>query len=221
MGYAAVRTGPFSDMRSFLAVTMSASGTDLAGRVEPVRLDERSAFPFGFVPQLPAKFEPADVPDCFRKFVILHHIRTPQCFDHDDLVFVRDLVGEVVQEVLALVRNLFVFLGQNQACLFPVLAAFLLARQGALGFLDFLFGPPQTFRVRVFFTVVRIVCGDGEVGNAEINTDFVFCRQPFGRFLFHQNGNEIMTGLVHRNRTGFDAAVKIPVLFDFDETNLR
>ena len=112
MGYAADWTGPFADVQVLLAVAVSASGTDLAGRIEPVRLDERSAFPFRFVRQLSAEFEPADVPDCFGKIVVLHHIGTPQRLDHDDLVFVRDLVGEFVQEVLALVRNLFVFFCQ-------------------------------------------------------------------------------------------------------------
>ena len=49
MGYAADRTGPFADVQGLLAVAVSASGTDLAGRIEPVRLDERAAFPFRFV----------------------------------------------------------------------------------------------------------------------------------------------------------------------------
>jgi len=221
VGYAAIWTRPFADVQSFIAVAVSASGTDLAGRIEPVRLDERPAFPFGFVRQLSAEFEPTDVPDRFGKFVVLHQIGTPQRLDHDDLVFVRDLVGEFVQEVLALVRNLFMFLGQNQAGFLPVLAAFLLARQGALGFLDFLFGFPQTLWIRVFFDVARIICGDGKIGKAKIDADFVFRRQPFWCFLFYQNGNEVVAGLVHRNRAGLDQPIKIPVLLDCDETNLR
>ena len=63
---AAVRTLPVADVRCFLAIPMSASGTELAGGIESVRLDERPAFPFGFVGQLPAEFKPTDVPDCFR-----------------------------------------------------------------------------------------------------------------------------------------------------------
>ena len=106
MECAAIRTRPGADMRGFLAIPTPASGTKLRGRVEPVRLDERSAFPFGFVCQLPAEFGPTDIPNRFRKFVVLHHMRTPQRLNHDDLV------GEFVQEVLALVRNLFVFFCQ-------------------------------------------------------------------------------------------------------------
>lgn len=145
MGYAAVRTGPFADVQGLLAVAVSAGGTESGGRVESVRLDERSAFPFGFVRQLSAEFIPTDIPDRFRKFVVLHHIRTLQRLDHDDLVFVRDSVGEVVQEVLALVRDLFMVFGQHQTGLFPVPAAFLLISI-LLGFKkrpsDFMLGNP-------------------------------------------------------------------------------
>lgn len=218
---AAVRTRPIADMWGFLAVPMSAGGTDLAGRIESVRLDEHPSFPFGFVCQLPAEFEPTDIPNRFRKFVVLHQVAATQRFDHDDLVFVRDFVGELVQKMLALVRNLFVFLGQHQACLIPVLAAFLFAAQGPLSFLDFLFGLVQIFWVRMLHGFPGIVCGDGEVGNAEIDADFVFSRQPLRRFLFDQNGNEIITGLVHGKGAGLDQAREVPVLLNFDETNLR
>ena len=79
-------------MWGFLAIPVSACGTELGGWIEPVRLDERSALPFSFVSQLSAEFVPTNVPNRFREFVVLHHIRTPQRLDHDDLVFVRDLV---------------------------------------------------------------------------------------------------------------------------------
>ena len=93
MACTASRTDPVADMSGFLAIPMTASGTELGGWVKSVRLDERSALPFGFVRQLSAKFGPTDVPNRFRKFVVLHHIRTPQRLDHDDLVFVRDFIG--------------------------------------------------------------------------------------------------------------------------------
>ena len=153
--------------------------------------------------------------------MVLHQVAASQSFDHDDLVFVRDFIGELVQKMLALVRNLFVFLGQHQACLIPVLAAFLFAGQGSLGFLAFLFGLVQTFWVRILHGFSGIVCGDGEVGNAEIDADFVFSRQPLRRFLFDQNGNEVITGLVHGKGAGLDQALEVPVLLHFDETNLR
>ena len=88
---AAFPTRPFADVQGFLTVPVSASGTNLAGRVKSVRFDERPSFPFGFVCQLAGEFMPTDIPDGFRKFVVLHQIRTPQRFDNDDLVFVRYL----------------------------------------------------------------------------------------------------------------------------------
>ena len=46
---AAVRTLPIADLWGFLVVTMSAGGTDLAGRRESTCVDSRPSFPLGFV----------------------------------------------------------------------------------------------------------------------------------------------------------------------------
>ena len=73
--------------------------------------------------------------------------------------------------------------------------------------------------VLVLHRFAHIVCGDGEVGNAQVDADFVLRRHPFGNFLLDQNGNEIFAGLVHGNRAGLDDTVKIPVLPNLDEAD--
>ena len=123
--------------------------------------------------------------------------------------------------MLALIGDLFMLFGQNQTGFFPVFAAFLLAGQGPLGFLELRFGFAQTVRVGMLERFISIVCGDGEVGKTQVNADFVFRRKPYRRFLFHQDGNEIMAGLVHRNGARLDQALEIPMLLDFDEPDLR
>ena len=139
MGGAAFRTGPFPDVQGLLAVPMSACGTDLAGRIELIRFDERPSFPFRLVCQLPAELEPTGVCYAFCQPMILHQIGAPQRFDDDDLVFVRQFVGELMKEMLTLIGDFFMLLRQYEAGLFPVLAAFFFARQRPLGFLDLTF----------------------------------------------------------------------------------
>lgn len=218
---AALRTSPFPDVQGFLAVAVTAGGTDLAGRIELVRSDERPSFPFGLVGQVPAELGPAGFRDAFGQPVVLHQVGTAQRLNNEDLVFVRHFVGELMKEMLALISDLFMFFGQCQAGLFPVFAAFFLARQRPLGFLDLPFRLAQALRVPVLHQFVHIVGGDSKIGKTQVDTDFMLRRHPFGRFLLDQNGDEVFAGLRHGNRARLDEAIKIPMLPDFDEADFR
>ena len=56
---------------------------------------------------------PADIPDGLGELMVLHHVLRLQCLHDDDLVLVNDPSRQLMKEVLALVGNLFVFLGQK------------------------------------------------------------------------------------------------------------
>jgi len=52
--------------------------------------------------------------------MVLHHMLRLQCLHDDDLVLVNDPSRQFVKEVLALIGNLFVFLGEDQPGLLSV-----------------------------------------------------------------------------------------------------
>lgn len=109
----AMSARPFTDIHRLLLAFCSASGTDL-GRCEPgVCLDERPSVELAFVFELPDELVPTDIPDGLRYLVVLHHVLRCQCLHDDDLVLVNDPSRQFVKEVLALVGDLFVFLGQK------------------------------------------------------------------------------------------------------------
>ena len=106
-------TRPFTDIHRLLLAFDATRRTDLR-RCEPgVRLDERPSVEGTFVFQLSDELVPTDIPDGLRYLVILHHVLRLQCLHDDDLVLVNDPSRQLVKEVLALVGNLFVFLGQK------------------------------------------------------------------------------------------------------------
>ncbi len=120
-------TRPFTDIHRLLLTFLAARRTDLRRGEPGVCLDERPSIEGTFVFQLSDEFVPADVPDGLRHLVVLHHILRFQCLHDDDLVLVNDPSRQLVKEVLALVRDLLMSLGEDQPGLFTILASDLLA----------------------------------------------------------------------------------------------
>ena len=109
----AIGTRPFTDVHRLLRTFYSVSGTDLSRCVPEVCLNERPSVESILVLKLTDELVPTDIPDGLGELMVLHHIVQFQCLHDDDLVLVNDPSRQFVKEVLALIGNLFVFLGHR------------------------------------------------------------------------------------------------------------
>src|SRR5699024_7709754 len=148
--FATIRAVPFTDMEWLLAIAVSAGRTNLTGWIKSIRFDDCPSFLFRFVFQLTDELIPPDIPDAFCQFMILHQIIAVQRLDNDDLVFVRYLIGQFMQEIYPLIGNLFMLLSDLDASFVSILSAFLFAGQRTLSFLELLFCFVQMFWIFVF-----------------------------------------------------------------------
>ena len=115
------RTYPFANGQILHdEIPMPAIGTSLARRVEGINLQDGRAAPRSLVSEYSEELRPTRVRDCPRKMVVPQHILDLQVLDGNDLVFVNEPCGELLQEVLADVFDMFMDSGDANALLVVV-----------------------------------------------------------------------------------------------------
>lgn len=106
---ATTRTSPFSVRQPQVLLDVSTLATGLATRKEPVYLDDGSPIPCCLVQQLPHQFIPPAISNRSCEFVVLHHILDSKRLHADDLVFINQLAGRLMQIVLPYVFDPLVY----------------------------------------------------------------------------------------------------------------
>lgn len=184
----ATNTRPLTVAQFQVLLDMETMVARFAARKVPVYLDHGTSIPCRLVFQLPSQFVPTAV--CYRpcETVVLHHILDSKSFQIDDLVFVNQFLGRLMQMVLPNVLDLLVYSRQLDTkfldthrllvgTLVPPLA------QLPLNSLEFLPQSPVRLDVLVLLTVTIHHQGL----DAEINPDFLLdWLVLFDLFLDHQ-----------------------------------
>ncbi len=160
---ATMSTRPLTNIHRLLLAFDATRRTDLRRCAPGVCLDERPSVEGTFVFQLSDELVPTDIPDGLGELMVLHHVLRLQCLHDDDLVLVNDSSRQFVEEVLALVCDFLVSLGEDQPGFFTILASDFLSRQRALRLLDLRFGLSEKARVVNLLRDHRIVRHDGEM----------------------------------------------------------
>ena len=119
---AALRAGPFPDAELFhVRVPVPAADAGLAAREPPGYLEEPPAGPFQLVFHLLEEPVPSRRGNGFGQPAVLHHAFYIQVFADEHPAAVRNAPGQLVLEVLPLVRSPALFPCHLRLCLLPVL----------------------------------------------------------------------------------------------------
>lgn len=192
------------------------------GRGEPrVGLDQRPPVELTFIFELSDELAPSGVPDRFRQAAVFHHLSGLQRLDHDDLVLIDDASRQLMEEVVPSVFDLFMSLREEEPRFLTVLAAGLLAGEGALRLFEPRLGLSQVARVRNLLRDEIVVRHDGEVPEAEVDPDLVLGGDPRLVVLFDEERHEEPARPCHRHGRRPDLPVETAVLCEPDEPDLR
>ncbi len=153
--------------------------------------------------------------------MVLHHVLRLQCLHDDDLVLVNDPSRQFVKEVLALVCDFLVSLGEDQPGFFTILASDFLSRQRPLRLLDLRFGFSEKAWVFDLLRDHLVVRHDGEVLQTEIDPDLVLGWDPWFIVLFDEDGDKELARPRHRHRRRPDDALERAMLCEPHEPDLR
>ena len=218
---AARGTRPLADVHPLLAAVLATARTDL-GRGEPrVGLDQRPSVEFTFIFELADELAPPGVPDRLREAAVFHHLPRLQRLDHDDLVLVDDASRQLVEEVMSAVPYFFMLFSQKDPGLLAVLAAGLLAGEGALRLFEPRLGLSQVARVRNLLRDEIVVRHGGEVFQPEVDADLVLGRDPWLVVLLDEERHEELARPRHRYGRRADFPVEAAMLCEPDEPDLR
>ncbi len=181
------RACPVPITESQVLLDVPATTASLAGREEPIYLNDLPPVPRRLVRQLPKYLKPRAICDCPRKTVVLHHVLHRQRLHHDDLVLVNQFLGGLVDVIAPHVLDLLVDFGELQTkflnasgllvgCLVSPLAEF------PLNLLDL----PLHAPVRLDVGVLLAVAVHDQGLDAEINPDFLLAFRQLLNFLLDQ-----------------------------------
>ncbi len=102
---AAFRAVPFTNIKGHVFHGEAATAAAFGRREALVNSDHATSRPFAFVLKLANKFAPACVSYRFRQLRVAEHVFHFQGFDADNLVFVNQSAGQLVQIVHPAIGN--------------------------------------------------------------------------------------------------------------------
>lgn len=124
---------PLPDFQIFGSVPFCMTNrAGLAGWEEPVYCDQHFSAPCCFVGELPPEFAPAYICDGTCHPMIFHHIAWSKVFDADDIIFLNQKGGQLMEHILPLICHLLMASCNLPACLLTAFTALCFSGQTAL-----------------------------------------------------------------------------------------
>ena len=129
--------------------------------------------------------------ESLRKVMVFHHIACGERFETDSVVFIHQVMGNLVEKIIPLIGNSFMRPCEFEPCTLPVLGTFCFLGEGALQTLNLLDRAFQIFVILYFRTVRQ----HGKRLDAKVNSNrFAFADWLCLRIILvylNENGNII------------------------------
>jgi hypothetical protein len=174
--YSTFRTYPLPDRERQRLNDVPAVKTPLAGREEPVNLDQFFSIPLALVLQHSDERSETGIGDRAGKAVVLDHAAHVQILSDDGIETAHKAGSGFLEIVVSRIGNKLLQLSHRDSRSLPASTAFLAARQDYLQPSQFLEFGLQVLRVRNTLTSGQ----GGEAVNAQVDTDRGTC---FGKML--------------------------------------
>jgi len=208
MNHIAFWTLPLSIPQGQVVVNESAFMTTLGRWKESINLMNKATVPFAFVFKYLSECIPPSIRNRFSKFVILDHVPNCEILNMYCLVIADKFSACLMEEISALIRNLFMLYRKSTNCFIPRIRAFLFARYRTLQSFKSFFRLAQKPR-----TINRyIIGGCNKRLDAKINTNFAPRVFGFRYINFTQDTGKVFTscgaGNSDRFHCSFDLSMK-------------
>lgn len=191
------KTRPVTITELQVLLDVPATATSLAGREETINLNDLPPIPRCLVSQLPNYLKPRAICDCSRKTMVLHHVLHRQRLHMNDLVFVNQFLGGLVDMIAPHILDLLVDFDEFQTKFLDTLGLLICGlvsplAEFPLDLLDLFLHAPIRLDVSVFLT---IAVHDQSL-DAEINTNLVLALRKLLDVLLNQQRAEVLTALI-------------------------
>ena len=123
MRYTTRRAYPFPHRQILCTRPLSTTGgAELTGRKEPVYRDYLFPVPCCLILQLPPKFTPTCVGDCFRQLMVFDHVGRSQILNRNQIIVPHKAGRQFMENILPLVGDMLVQSCHLKSCFFPAVA---------------------------------------------------------------------------------------------------
>lgn len=208
-------TLPLADRQRQLIQNIPAMVTSLAGREETIHLVDIRTTPFTLIFEHPSKGSPTRRSDGFCQPPIPDHTEHIQVLYADQSVATYQFCAQLLQEVPALIGNLFVLASKQDTSLFPSSGAFYSAGELTVQPFQLLL---RLLQVTGIVSLPAFRCRQ-EGFDAEINPNLTASGWLFNHLNFTLDGHKVFSGLGFRHGDILWSAFQWSVKFGFDPTD--